>query len=127
MNSSLTQEQKDLIEILKLLEETFKGKDTKKIEEAEKKLKEEFKDELYTIPLLIQALSIKSIEKKNITLDLHKSVVVYLKKIFFNMNKNIPSELLFSYLVKILELIINHSKENPDIINIQIFNYLQKI
>ena len=127
MNSSLTQEQKDLIEILKLLEETFKGKDTKKIEEAEKKLKEEFKDELYTIPLLIQALSIKSIEKKNITLDLHKSVVVYLKKIFFNMNKNIPSELLFSYLVKILELIINHSKENPDIINIQIFNYLQNI
>ena len=127
MNSSLTQEQKDLIEILKLLEETFKGKDTKKIEEAEKKLKEEFKDELYTIPLLIQALSIKSIEKKNITLDLHKSVVVYLKKIFFNMNKNIPSELLFSYLVKILELIINHSKENPNIINIQIFNYLQNI
>ena len=37
MNSNLNIEQKDLIEIIKLLEGTFAGKDTKKIIEAQKK------------------------------------------------------------------------------------------
>ena len=43
MNSQLTKEQLDLFEILKLLEETFNGKDTKKIDEAKNKLQQNSK------------------------------------------------------------------------------------
>ena len=37
MNSQLSKEQLDLIDMLKLLEETFAGNDTKKIDEAKNK------------------------------------------------------------------------------------------
>ena len=128
MNSNLNIEQKDLIEIIKLLEGTFAGKDTKKIIEAQKKLQEKFNDEKYEISLLLQALSINSIENKNITLEIHKSVVVYLKKIFVNtINKIFAPEELFSYLEKIIDLIFNKSKINQNLNNIQIFNFLQNI
>ena len=36
----MTKEQADLFEVLKLLEETFRGKETKKIDEAKSKLQQ---------------------------------------------------------------------------------------
>ena len=44
MNSQQSKEQLDLIEVLKLLEQTFAGNDTKKIDEAKNKLQQKFQN-----------------------------------------------------------------------------------
>ena len=51
MNSQLSKEQLDLIDMLKLLEETFVGNDTKKIDEAKNKLQQKFQNIKYAISL----------------------------------------------------------------------------
>ena len=65
-----------ILEIYKALEETFSGKDTKKINEAKNKLNEIFKDVKSAIELLFIALTKRTIAGKEITLDLHKSVLI---------------------------------------------------
>ena len=113
-----------IIEILKLLEETFHSKDTKKIKEARNKLNEILKDLNNSIELLFLALSSKSIQGKEITLDLHKSVALYLKNLFY-AQKGINSEDAYNYLIKIFDLIFNKSEINPHLTNVAIFTSFQ--
>ena len=127
MNSSLTKEQLDLIELFKLLEETFKGNNSKKIEEAIAKIQDKFTDKNYGISLLFQALSINKIENKEITIDNHKSVAIYLKNIFSKIYKILTKEEIFSYLEKIFELLFVQSKINENLNKPLIFNLLQNI
>ena len=127
MNSQLAQEQLDLIETLKLLEETFTGNDTKKIDEAKNKLQQKFKNKKYAISLLFQALSIDSIESKKIPENLHKSVAIYLKNIFLKNIDNFDEVDLISYLQTLIELILNLNKLNSNIHNPSIFNVIQTI
>ncbi|MHA4750801.1 hypothetical protein ACX0FG_15870, partial [Enterococcus faecium] len=56
-----------ILEIYKALEETFSGKDTKKINEAKNKLNEIFKDVKRAIELLFIALTKRTIAGKEIT------------------------------------------------------------
>ena len=127
MNSSLTKEQLDLIELFKLLEETFKGKDTKKIDESRKKIKEKFINKNYGISLLFQALSINTIENKKIPLDNHKSVAIYLKNIFSNIYKTLKPDEIFSYMEKLFQLIFVQSKNNQNLNEPIIFSVFQSI
>ena len=113
-----------IIEILKLLEETFHSKDTKKIKEAKNKLSEILKDLNSSIELLFLALSSKAIQGKEITLDIHKSVAIYLKNLFY-AQKVINSEEAYNYLIKIFDLIFNKSEINPNLTNISIFTSFQ--
>jgi hypothetical protein len=127
MSTPLTKEQNDLIEILKLLEETFSSKDTKKIEEARNKLKVLLSNEKYAISLLFQALSISSIENKNIPINLHKSVVLYLKNIFTRKSDSFDPSDLFEYLKRIFNLILFQNNANPHLYHSSIFIHLQNI
>ena len=103
-------------EIFSLLEETFKGKDNKKIKEAMVKLNEIFSDLKSSINLLFIALSTKVISGKEISLELHKSVVLFLKNRFMVNNILEPKE-IFSCLNQIFDLIFNKSKDIPHLID----------
>ena len=130
MNNQMTKEQADLFEVLKLLEETFRGKETKKIDEAKSKLQQilEVSNGLsYGITLLLEALKLNTFENKIIPLDIHKSIVIYLKNILFNNNMKLESEQLFSFLINILDLLFSHRKNNPNLCNPVIINIFQTI
>ena len=125
MNTPLTQEQTDLTEVLKLLEETFKGKDTKKINEAKNKLEEKFANIEYGISLLFKALSINVIDGIKITEDIHKSVAIYLKNIISGKYSHFSNEVLFAYVKKLLELLFIQSKVNTNLNMPGIFSTIQ--
>ena len=113
-----------IIEIYTLLEETFKGKDNKKIKEAMLKLNEIFSDFKNSIKYLFIALSSKEISGKEISLDLHKSVSLFLQKILSAQNVLQPEEIFFC-LNQILDLILNKSKNNPHLNDNSIMNIFQ--
>ena len=125
MSSPQETEQKLLI-IFKHLEETFTSKETKKIREAKDKLSKIFKDIKTSLDLLFQALSTKVIQGKEISLELHKSVMIYLKNLFL-MQKILSSDDIFNCLLKIFDLIFNQSKENPHLLNPSILSVFQAI
>ena len=125
MSSPQETEQKLLV-IFKHLEETFTSKDTKKIREAKEKLSKIFKDVKTSLDLLFQALSTKVIQGKEISLDLHKSVGIYLKNLFL-MQKILSSEDIYNCLLKIFDLIFNQSKDNPHLLNPSILSLFQTI
>ena len=125
MNTPLTQEEKDLIELFQLLEETFRGKDTKRIEEAKNKLQQKFVDINYCISLLFKALSITTIENKKISEEIHKSVAIYLKNIFSSKNEIFDKEVLYAYLKKLFQLLFIQSKVNLNLNVPTIFSTIQ--
>ena len=91
MNTSQPPSEKtDLVELLKLLKETFSGSDTKKINDAKDKIKHFFSDLRYGISLLFNALCMSEFNNKPIPLDLHKSIAIYLKNIFYAKLKQFP-------------------------------------
>ena len=113
-----------IIELFSLLEETFKGKDNKKIKESMNKLNEIYKKNPSNINILFLALSYKSIAGRELTLNNHKSVALYLKNLLLS-RKNENPEIIFSYLNKIFELIFEKSKENPYLNNYSIISSFQ--
>ena len=125
MNTSLNQEKADLTELLKLLEETFKGKDTKKISEAKNKIEQKFTNINYGISLLFKALSLNIIDGVKITEDIHKSVCIYLKNILSSKYSVFESEILFTYIKKLFELLFIQSKINTNLNVPTIFTTIQ--
>ena len=124
MNSELTKEQLDLIEILKLLETSI-GNDIKKINESRNKLQEKFQDKKYAVTILFHALSIDSIEKNKISENLHKIVAIYLKNIFLKYIDSFEEEDLILFLKRIIELLLNPNKANTNIQKPTVFNEIQ--
>ena len=125
MNSPLTKEDIDLINMLKLLEETFTGKNTKKIEEAKDKL-EQFEIK-YRVSLLLRALSIDSIQNNKISDNLHSSVVVCLKNVLYKKNEFFSPEEILLYVNKLLEILLTKSKVNTNLNKASILNMIQNI
>ena len=125
MNTPLTKEDMDLINMLKLLEETFSGKNTKKIEESKNKL-EQFEIR-YRVSLLLKALSIDSIQNNKISDNLHSSVVVCLKNVLYKKIELFSEEELVLYLNKLLELLLTKSKINTNLNKPSILNMIQNI
>ena len=125
MNTPLTQEQADLTELLKLLEETFRGKDTKKINEAKTKLEQKFTNIEYGISLLFKALSLSIIDGIKVTEDIHKSVAIYLKNILTSKYALFGNEVLFTYIKKLFELLFIQSKVNTNLNIPSIFSTIQ--
>ena len=128
MNTQMSQQEieNQIIELFSLLEETFKGKDNKKIKESMNKLNEIYKKNPSNINILFLALSYKSIAGRELTLNNHKSVALYLKNLLLS-KKNENPEIIFSYLNKIFELIFEKSKENPYLNNYSIISSFQSI
>ena len=120
-------EKSNLFELLKLLHDTFTGKDTKKISESKDKIKSFFANVKSGISMLFQALSLTELNNKQIPVDLHKSVAVYLKNIFTSKIKLFQAEDLFLYLKKIFDIIFNTQDLSSNINNPSIFNILQNV
>ena len=119
-----TTDEKDLIEVLLLLQESFEGTDNDKKKEINEKLALKLKDPKRGISLLFKGLSLKEINKKEITLDLYKSIIIYLKNIILSKKDQIDPKDLFSYLQIFLNLIINVDKINPKLKDSSIFNLI---
>ena len=129
-NSLSSTDEKDLIEILELIEESFQGKDNQKKKEIIFKLESKFKNLKRKISLLIKALSLKIINNKQISLDLYLGIIIYLKNIFSSKDKSLEdlnSEELISYIQIFLEIILNTNKINPNLNDSKIFNIIQII
>ena len=128
MNTQMTQKEIEskLIIIYTLLEETYKGKDTQKIKEAMVKLNEIFIDIKSSINLLFIALSTTKISGKEISLELHKSVSLFLKNIF-TVKHFLDDETLFFCCNQIFDLIFNKSKDNPHLVDKTIFISFQEM
>ena len=128
MNSQMAQKEIEnkIIIIYTLLEETFKGKDSQKIKEALVKLNEIFTDINSSINLLFLALSTTKISGKEISLDLHKSVSLFLKNLF-TVNHMLDVETIFFCCNQIFDLIFNKSKENPHLVDKTIFISFQEM
>ena len=115
-----------ILETFKLLEETFTSKDTKKIREAKEKLSQIFTNIKISLDILFQALAMREIQGKEITLDLHKSVAIYLKNLFF-MQKGLNGNDLYNCLLKIFDLIFNQSRQNEHLIHPTILSIFQTV
>ena len=124
MFTNLPKEEIDLINMLKLLEDTFIGKNTKKVEEAKNKLEQiEIK---YRISLLLKALTIDSIQSNKISRDLHKSVVVCLKNILYKKAEAFSPEELLLYINKLMEILLTN-KTNSNLNQHSIISMIQSI
>ena len=115
-----------ILETFKSLEETFTSKDTKKIREAKEKLSQIFTNIKISLDILFQALAMREIQGKEITLDLHKSVAIYLKNLFF-MQKGLNGNDLYNCLLKIFDLIFNQSRQNEHLIHPTILSIFQTV
>ena len=124
--SSPQDTEQKIMEIFKLFEDTFSSKDTKKIKEAREKLGKIFTNIKISLDILFQAITIKEIQGKQISLDLHKSVAIYLKNLFF-MQKSLSGNDLYNCLLKIFDLIFNQSRENVHLIHPTILSIFQTI
>ena len=107
-----TQEQMDLIEVLKLVEEIYKGKEIIKIDESIKILQQKFSNIDNGISLLFKALSLTSIGGSTITEEIHKSAAIYLKNILLKECSTFGNEVIFTYIKKLCELLIIQNKVN---------------
>ena len=93
MSQPTTIEETDqLYYILSLLEVTYSSKDTDKIKTAQDQL-QTFSSNLPVFTnLLFKSLLITSIKEKAISLELHKSVVIYLRNIILKNSGALKAE-----------------------------------
>lgn len=119
--SSKTEEE-HLYQILGLLELTYTSKDTNQIKSAQEQLKTFSANVPVFTNLLLNSLFITSIKEKPITLDLHKSVVIYLRNILFKSEQSLKKEELFEFIKKFISAIFSWEKNininNPGLTSI---------
>ena len=127
MSNLSLDEEKEIIEIIQLLHQSFKGTDNSKFKEISNKLKEKFTDLPKGISLLLKALSLKSINNINIPLDIHTSIIIYLKNILLTKQNELNSNFISSCLEVILDLVFNQNKKNDNLNNAKIINIIKNI
>jgi hypothetical protein len=127
MSNLSSDEEKEIIEIIELLHQSFKGTDNSKFKEISNKLNEKFTDLPKGISLLLKALSLKSINNINIPLDIHTSIIIYLKNILLTKQNELNSNYISSCLEVILDLVFNQNKKNDNLNNAKIINIIKNI
>ena len=127
MRQPTTIEETDqLYYILSLLEVTYSSKDTDKIKTAQDQL-QTFSSNLPVFTnLLFKSLLITSIKEKAISLELHKSVVIYLRNIILKNSGALKAEEIYASLQKFISLLFSWDK-NINLNNRTISTILQNI
>ena len=111
-NLTQSQEEEQLSKILSLLEVTYSCNETEKIKIAQMELQDMSTQLPSFKSLLLKSLFLSSIKGCPIPLDLHKSVVIYLRNILLkNANQLKPDEIL-EFLKKIISLFFAWEKNN---------------
>ena len=126
-NQPLTNEIEELSEILSLLQNTFSGSDTKKVDEAKSKLKAKFTDFHKYTSLLFKALSLKSINNQEISLDLHKSVIIYIKNILVNNQKKLEASEMYECINNLVNLLFDEANPNKNLSHPSILDIIQNL
>ena len=99
-------EENELVKILSLLEIIHSAKKTKYINRAQEELRLINIDKLSLIKLIIKGLSITKIRNKEISLELHKSLLIYLKNFLLINQRYINNCDIYDYLCNIFNLML---------------------
>ena len=99
-------EENELLKLLSLLKIIHSGKNTKKINKAEEELRLINTDKLSLIKLIIKGLSITKIRNEEISLELYKSLLIYLKNFLLLNQRNINSCDIYDYLCDLFNLML---------------------
>ena len=102
--STNAQETEQLSTIFSLLEVTYSCNETDKIKIAHEQLQKMSSNLSAFIPLLLKSLYLSSINGNQISLDLHKSVVIYLRNMLLKHANELKPEDIFAILQKIISL-----------------------
>ena len=114
-NIQLTEnEEIELIKIFSFLNTSHNARKTEPINHAEEELRLMDKDKLSFIKLLIKGLSITKIRNEEISLDLHKSLLIYLKNYLLINQKCINNCDIYDYFCRIINLMLTPT-ENKNI------------
>ena len=105
-------EAEQLTQILTLLEETYSSKDSEKIKYAQGQLLSFSANIQVFSSLLYKSLLLSSLNGKPISLDLHKSVVIYLRNILLKNGNELKPEEIFEFLKNICMLFFSWEKNN---------------
>ena len=109
-NIQLTEkEENELIKILSLLKIIHNAKKTKSINEAQEELGLINIDKLSLIKLIIKGLSITNIKNKEISLEMHKSLLIYLKNYLLINQRYINNCDIYDCLCNIFNLMLTVS------------------
>ena len=111
-NLTQSQEEEQLSKILSLLEVTYSCNETDKIKIAQKGLQDMSAQLPSFKSLLLKSLFLSSINGCNISLDLHKSVVIYLRNILLKQASDSKAEEVFEFIKDIILLFFSWEKNN---------------
>ena len=125
----LTQnEEKSLIQIFSLLKDTHSARKTETVNDARDELNTLQKDIISFIKLIIKGLSISKIRHQEISMELHKSLLIHLKNTILINQRIINDTEIYNILEKIFNLMLTIN-DNENIQNdsmILLFNNLVK-
>ena len=131
--STKAKETEQLSTIFSLLEVTYSCNETEKIQIAQEQLQKMSENLSVFIPLLLKSLYLSSINGNQISLDLHKSVVIYLRNLLLKHANDLKPEDIFEILKKIISLFfawesnININNEIISTILQNIINFLLSV
>ena len=121
--------EENLLKTLELLEASFKSTESNKQKEIFEKLKELSQDRQTHINVLLKALSINIYNNFNISLELHKSIAIYLKNYIQSQINNMNEDEIKEFLNNLLDLIFNSNEYhlNNSVINQTLNNIIKQI
>ena len=102
--------EENLLKTLELLEASFKSTESNKQKEYYEKLKELSQDRQQHINILLKALSINIYNNFNISLELHKSIAIYLKNYIQSQINNMSEDEIKDFMNALLDLIFNSNE-----------------
>ena len=114
----------NFLKTLKLLEASFTSTDSNNLQEVQKQLDELSQNKEEYINNLLKALSIDIYNNFKISLNLHKSIAIYLKNFTSKLIKSNKDEIL-SFLNTLLDVMFNSGQEH--LINSSISQILNNI
>ena len=124
-----TSENNNLIEIMKLFEGNLEGNDNKISEKAKNELDQKFTNLQKDIFILLKILSLISIDNKEISLNTHINVALYLQSLTYKNKilKDLNKDTIFIVLKEIIKLVSCNNKNNinQNLSNEKIFKSLE--
>ena len=111
MNQHTAIEETDqLYHILSLLELTYSSKETEKIKAAQDELQTFSSNVPVSTNLLYKSLLLTSIKEKEISLELHKSAIIYLRNIILKNSGSLKAEEIYGSIKKFISLLFSWDK-----------------
>ena len=104
MTQPQTDEKEQILKILSLLEDTYSCNDSAKVKSSQEQLQTLSEDFQLFTSLLYKSLLLSNVNGKQISLDLHKSVVIYLRNILLKKSNDLDPGIIFESLKSIIQL-----------------------